>query len=51
MRHAKVPRSNLTQDQRTALKELRELEDEVILPVDKRNVAVMMSSIPVEALL
>ena len=37
LRHAKVPRSNLTKDQRTALKELRGLEDEVILPADKGN--------------
>ena len=37
LRHAKVPQSNLTKDQRTALKELRGLEDEVILPADKGN--------------
>ena len=35
LRRAKVPRSNLTKEQRTALKELRGLEDEVILPADK----------------
>ena len=29
-------------DQRTALKELKGLKDEVILPVDKGNAAVMM---------
>ena len=34
--------SNLTKEQRTALKELRGLEDEVILPVDKGNATVMM---------
>ena len=37
LRRAKVPRSNLTKDQRTALKELRGLEDEVILPADRGN--------------
>ena len=42
LRRAKVPRSNLTKEQRTALKELRGLEDEVILPADKGNVTVMM---------
>lgn len=40
--HAKVPRSNLTRDQRTALKELMELEDELIVPADKGNATVMM---------
>ena len=38
----KVPRSNLTRDQTTVLKELRGLEDEVILPADKGNVTVMV---------
>ena len=33
---------NLTRDQRTALKELRGLEDQVILPADKENVTVVM---------
>ena len=42
LRRAKVPRSNLTKQQRTALKELRGLEDEVILPADKRSATVMM---------
>ena len=42
LRRAKVPRSNLTKEQRTALKELRGLEDEVILPADKGNATVMM---------
>ena len=37
LRRAKVPRSNLTKDQRTALKELRRLEDEMILPADREN--------------
>ena len=44
LRRAKVPtRSNLTKEQRTALKELRGLEDEVILPADKGNATVMMT--------
>ena len=42
LRCAKVPRSNLTKEQRTALKEFRGLEDEVILPADKGNATVMM---------
>ena len=37
-----VPRSNLTKEQRTALKELRGLEDEVTLPAEKGNATVMM---------
>ena len=37
-----MPRSNLTKDQRTALKELKGLKDEVILPVSKGNATVMM---------
>ena len=35
-----MPKSNLTRHQRTALKELMGLEDEEILPVDKRNATV-----------
>ena len=31
----KVPQDNLTREQRRALKQLRELKDEVILPADK----------------
>ena len=42
LRHAKVPRSNLMREQRTALKELKGLKDEVILPADKGNMTVMM---------
>ena len=42
LRRAKVPRSNLTKEQRTALKELRGLEDEVFLPADNGNVTVKM---------
>ena len=42
LRCAKLPRSNLTKEQRTALKELRGIEDEVILPADKGNATVMM---------
>ena len=41
LRRAKVPRSN-SKEQRMALKELRGLEDEVILPADKENATVMM---------
>ena len=36
-----VPRSNLTKEQRTVLKELRGLKDEVIPPADKGNATVM----------
>ena len=42
LRYVKVPRSNLTKEKRTALKELRGLEDEVILPAEKGNATVMM---------
>ena len=42
LRHAKMLRSNLTRDQRTALKQLRGVEDEVILQADKGNVTVVM---------
>ena len=41
LRQAKVPRSYLTREQRTALKELKGLKDEVILPADE-NATVMM---------
>ena len=41
-RCVKVPRSNLTKEQRTVLKELRGIKDEVILPADKGNATVMM---------
>ena len=34
--------SNLTKDQRTVLKELKGLKDEMILPADKENTTVMM---------
>ena len=37
-----MPRSNLTKNQRTVLKDLRGLEDEVILPVDKGNATMIM---------
>ena len=37
LRHAKPPKDNLTKEQKKALKELRSLEDEVILPADKGN--------------
>ena len=42
LRHAKPPKDNLTKEQK-ALKELRSLEDEVILPADKGNATVMMT--------
>ena len=42
MRCAKVPMNNLTKDQRTVLKELKGLKDEMILPADKGNATVMM---------
>ena len=42
LRRVKVLRSNLTKAQRIALKELRELEEEVILPAEKGNATVMM---------
>ena len=35
LRHAKPPNDNLTKEQRKALKELKDLKDEVILPADK----------------
>ena len=38
----KVPRSNLPKDQRTVLKEFKGLKDEVILPAEKGNTAMMM---------
>ena len=38
-----MPRGNLTKEQRKALKELRGLEDEVILPADKENATVIMT--------
>ena len=43
LRRAKPPKDNLTSKQRTALKELRALEDEVILPADKGNATVIMA--------
>ena len=42
LRLAKVLRSNLMKEQRTALKKLRGIEDEVILPVDKGNSTMTM---------
>ena len=41
LRHVKPPKGNLTKEQRKALKELRSLEEEVILPADKGNATVM----------
>ena len=37
-----MPRNNLTKDQKTVLMDLRGLEDEVILPVDKGNATMIM---------
>ena len=42
LRQTKMPRSNLTKDRRTVLKELKGLKDEVILPVDKGNAITTM---------
>ena len=42
LRRAKLPKDNLTRNQRKALKELKELEDVVILPADKGNATVVM---------
>ena len=42
LRRAKPPKDNLTKEQRKALKELKDLEDEVILPADKGNATVVM---------
>ena len=39
---AKLPKDNLTREQRKALKELREM-DALILPADKGNVTVVMA--------
>ena len=41
LRRAKVPRSNLTNEQRTVLKELRGLKDKVFLPAHKGNATMM----------
>ena len=41
LRHVKPLKGNLTKKQRKALKELRSLEEEVILPADKGNATVM----------
>lgn len=42
LRRAKPPRDNLTREQRTALKELKDLKEELILPADKGNATVVM---------
>ena len=41
LRRVQVPKSNPTKDQRTVLKELKGLEDEVTLPAEKGNTTVM----------
>ena len=43
MRRVKPPKDNLSKEQRKALKELRSLENEVILPVEKEKATVMMT--------
>ena len=43
LRPAKPPKDNLSKEQRKALKELRSLENEVILPADKGNATLMMT--------
>ena len=43
LRRAKPPKDNLSKEQRKALKELRSLENEVILPADKGKATVMMN--------
>ncbi len=42
LKRAKPPKDNLTKEQRKALKELKDLEDEVILPADKGSAIVVM---------
>ena len=43
LRKAKLPKSNLTKVQRSALKDLRATDDVIILPADKGNTTVVMS--------
>ena len=43
LRRDKPPKDNLSKEQRKALKELRSLENEVILPADKGKATVMMN--------
>ncbi len=42
LRSARLPKDNMKKEHRKALKELRNLEDEVILPADKGNATVVM---------
>ena len=42
IRRAKLPKDNLSKDQRKALKDLERLDDVVILPADKGNATVLM---------
>ena len=44
LRSARLPKDNMRKDHRKALKELRSLKDEVILPADKGNATVVMRS-------
>ena len=41
--HQTIPKDNTRKEHRVALKELKELKDEVILPSDKGNATVVMS--------
>ena len=43
LRRAKLPKDNLKNEQIKTLRELRALEDEVILPADKGNATVVMT--------
>ena len=40
---SKLPKDNITKEQRLAVKEMRGWKDEVILPADKGNATVVMS--------
>ena len=43
LRRAMSPKKNITREQEKALRYLRDMKDEIILPVDKGNMAVVMS--------
>ena len=43
LRKAKLPKSNLTKVQRGVMKDLRAMDDVIILPADKGNATVVMS--------
>ena len=42
LRSSKLPKDNITKEQRLAVKEMRTWKDEVILPADKGNATVVM---------